>query len=249
LPISGSLSSRGTLQLGGYEATGSLTVAGSYVQQRGAFANVAGQLQGTTISIAAGSGLQGAGTLAGDVVNDGSVVAGGPLKVTGNYSQAPAATLQAGQVNSTSTLAVTGHAALSGALQIYVFLPPTPGATGTAVTFGSRSGSFTSHTIGFRLVTTSTQIEVVATPQIVVTPATVAPGASVTVNGGDFEYESSVTLHLDTATGPAVQTVVTDRAGSFQTQLVLPRGTSAGTHTVIAMGAGGREATAVMHVS
>jgi hypothetical protein len=249
LPISGSLSSRGTVQLGGYQATGALTVAGSYTQQRGASAGLNGQLQATTISIGAGSGLQGTGTLAGDVMNDGSVLAGGPLKVTGNYTQAPAATLQAGQANTTATLAVTGHAALSGTLHVYVFLPPTPGTRSTAVTFGSRSGNFTSHTIGFRLDTTSTQIQVVATPQIAVTPATAAPGAPVTVNGGDFAYESTVGLHLDTATGTPVQTAVTDRGGFFQTQLVLPKATPAGPHTLIAVGTGGRKATAILHVS
>jgi len=69
-----------------------------------------------------------------------------------------------------------------------------------------------------------------------------------TVNGGDFAYESTVGLHLDTATGTPVQTAVTDRGGFFQTQLVLPKGTSAGPHTVIAVGTGGRKATAVLHV-
>ena len=182
------------------------------------------------------------------MVNDGSVAAG-PLKVSGNYSQAPGATLQVGQANFNAALAVTGHAALSGALQVYVFLPPAPGTRSTAVTFGSLSGSFTSHTIGFRLDTTSTQIDTVATPQIAVTPATAAPGDRVTVNGGDFEYESSVSVYLDSTTGPPVQTAVTDRGGFFQTQLVLPAGTSVGPHTLIAVGAGGRKATAILHVS
>ena len=46
-----------------------------------------------------------------------------------------------------------------------------------------------------------------------------------------------------------VQTAVTDRGGFFQTQLVLPKGTPAGPHTLIAVGTGGRKATAILHVS
>jgi len=80
--------------------------------------------------------------------------------VTGNYSQAASAALteQFG-----STLHVDSNATLSGALNVTVNLkhPPKPGATYTALTFGSLTGSFTSHTAGFTLVTGANNIQVV----------------------------------------------------------------------------------------
>jgi hypothetical protein len=61
-----------------------------------------------------------------------------------------------------STLHVTSNATVSGALDITVNPkhPPASGATYTAVTFGSLSGSFTSHTAGYTLTTNPANIQV-----------------------------------------------------------------------------------------
>ena len=79
--------------------------------------------------------------------------------MTGTYSQTASAALteQFG-----STLKVDTNATLSGALNVTVNLkhPPKPGATYTALTFGSLTGSFTSHTAGFTLTTGTTNIQV-----------------------------------------------------------------------------------------
>jgi fibronectin-binding autotransporter adhesin len=147
------------LASGGIIDAGSLTVSGTYTQESGSTTNLGASLSATSVSVQPGSALQGHGTVTGPVSNDGDVAPQGTLTVAGNYSQTASAALteQFG-----STLDVTSNATLSGALNVTVNpkRPPQPGATYTAVTFGSANGSFTSHTAGFTLTTGANNIQV-----------------------------------------------------------------------------------------
>jgi hypothetical protein len=159
LTIAQGLTSHGVIDVG-TGSGGSLTVSGTYTQASGATTNMSvGSLSATSVSVQSGSTLQGNGTVAGSITNNGNVAPQGSLTVTGNYSQAASAALteQFG-----STLKVNSNATLSGALNVTVNPkhPPNPGATYTALTFGSLNGSFTSHTAGFTLTTGANNIQV-----------------------------------------------------------------------------------------
>jgi len=139
---------------------GSLTVHGTYIQASGATTNMTvGSLSAPAVRVQAGSTLQGNGTVAGALMDTGTVAPQGSLTVTGTYNQTASAALteQFG-----STLHVTANATLSGALNVTVNPrhPPQAGATYTALTFGSLNGSFTSHTVGFTLTTSAHTIQV-----------------------------------------------------------------------------------------
>jgi hypothetical protein len=153
------LSSQGVIDVG-LGSGGSLMVSGTYTQAAGATTNMgAGALTAASVDVQPGSTLQGNGTVAGPVTDSGTVAPQGSLTVTGDYSQAAGAGLteQFG-----STLNVGSSATLSGALNVTVNPkhPPHPGATYTALTFRSLTGSFTSHTAGFTLTTNANNIRV-----------------------------------------------------------------------------------------
>ena len=71
----------------------------------------AGSLSATSVSVQPGSTLQGSGTVASSITNNGTVAPQGSLTVTGNYTQTAALTEQFG-----STLHVNLNATLSGAV-------------------------------------------------------------------------------------------------------------------------------------
>lgn len=123
--------------------TGTVDVASLTVASLGG-----GTLTATSVTVQPGAGLGGGGTVASSVTNNGDVAPQG-LTVTGTYSQTAGAALteQFG-----STMQVNSNATLSGALTVTVNPkhPPQPGATYTALTFGSLTGAFTSHTAGSR---------------------------------------------------------------------------------------------------
>jgi hypothetical protein len=159
LTVTQGLTSQGVVNVG-TGSGGSLTVSRTYTQASGATTNMdAGSLSATSVSVQPGSTLQGNGTVASSITDNGNVAPQGSLTVTGNYSQTASAALteQFG-----STLHVNSNATLSGALNVTVNPkhPPQPGATYTALTFGSLSGSFTSHTTGFTLTTGANNIQV-----------------------------------------------------------------------------------------
>jgi hypothetical protein len=159
LTVAHGLTSRGIIDVG-TGTGGSLTVSGRYTQASGATTNMgAGSLSATSVRVQSGSTLQGNGTVAGPVTDKGNVAPQGSLKVTGTYSQTAGAALteQFG-----STLTVTSTATLSGALNVTVNPknPPKKGASYLALTFSSLHGSFTSHTSGFTLTTSATNIKV-----------------------------------------------------------------------------------------
>jgi hypothetical protein len=107
----------------------------------------------------AGNGSDSLAADTGPVTDDGNVSPQGSLTVTGSYRQTAS-----GALNELfgSALHVNSSATLSGALNVAINPkdPPKPGAIYTAVTFGSRTGSFTSHTAGFTLTTSAHNIQV-----------------------------------------------------------------------------------------
>ena len=193
-----------------------------------------------------GASLSAGGTLTGNLVNDGSVSPAYHLAVTGNYTQTTGASLAAGFV---PELQVAGKATLAGELIASEAPPPAPGTRGTALTFGALSGGFTSHSLGFTLDTLANQIDVVARPQIAASPATVAPGAALTVNGGDFGLFSNVSVFLDRSGGTVLGTARAGVYGAFTATGTIPSSVPAGTHKLIAVGSDGRKATTTITVS
>jgi hypothetical protein len=159
LIVNQDLTSEGVVNVG-TGTPGSLTVKGTYTQASGAATNMeTGTLSATSVIVQSGSTLKGTGTVASSITNDGTVAPQGPLTVTGSYSQAAGAALTE---LFGSTLHVASTATLSGALNVTVNLkhPPQPGAQYNALTSGSLSGSFTSHTAGFTLTTNANTIVV-----------------------------------------------------------------------------------------
>jgi hypothetical protein len=159
LTVTHGLTSRGIIDVGAGDG-GSLTVGGRYTQASGATTNLeAGSLSATSVRVQSESTLQGNGTVAGPVTDKGTVAPQGSLTLTGTYHQTAGGAL-AEQFG--STLIVKPAATLSGALSVTVNPknPPKKGASYIALTFGSLHGAFTSHTSGFALTTSATNIKV-----------------------------------------------------------------------------------------
>ena len=100
----------------------------------------------------------------------------------------------------------------------------------------------------FTLDTLANQIDVVAQPQIGATAATVAPGASETVNGGDFGLLSGVTVFIDRSGGTVLGTTRAGDQGAFTVTGTIPASVPAGTHKLVAVGSDGRQATTAITV-
>jgi hypothetical protein len=144
----------------GHLDVGSLTVSGTYTVASGASDSVGPNLSATSVIVESGATLGVSGTVASSITNNGTVSAG-IVTVTGNYTQAAGAALSE-SFGAYATLNVKQNATLSGALNV-TFSPKHPPASGakyTALTFGSLSGAFTSHTAGFTLTTSGNSIQV-----------------------------------------------------------------------------------------
>ena len=150
LTVNQALTSQGIVSAGTLTINGTCTVAGGSLG--------ATTLTATSVLVEPGGTLSG-GTIASSVTNNGNVALSGSMNVTGNYSQAASAALteQFG-----ATLHVQGNATLSGALNVQVNpkRPPKSGASYTALTAGSLSGSFTTVTAGFTATTNGDSIQV-----------------------------------------------------------------------------------------
>lgn len=252
LALKGGLTSSGSVEVGvGYNSGGgSLSIAGAYVQNAGAFGELAGatsaSFSAASISIQSGSRFAAeTGALHGNVSNAGTLQVG-TATLAGSYTQTSAATLDVGVG---STLAVSGSAALAGVLQVSPFIVPAPGTSFTALSASAISGAFASHTLGFVVTQQPAQIVVTAQPQIAVSPASVMAGGSATVDGGDFAYSTNVIIFLDSTSGTPLASVTPPLDGFFSVQVVIPSGTSAGTHQLIALAADGRTAQVAIQVS
>jgi hypothetical protein len=150
LTVNQALTSQGTVRAGTLTINGTCTVAGG--------STGATTLTATSVIVEPGGTLSG-GTIASSVTNNGNVALSASMNVTGNYSQASSASLTD---LFGATLHVQGNATLSGALNVQVNPkhPPQSGANYTALTAGTLSGSFTSHTAGFTLTTNGNSIQV-----------------------------------------------------------------------------------------
>ena len=147
LVLNQNLTSAGSIGIG----PGSLTINGTLTLRSGAGMGLASaSLSATSVLVESGAALGGSGSVASSITNQGLVDPMGTLTVTGDYSQAADAALTEYFY---SSLNVNSNATLSGALNV-LFSPKHPPASGakyTALTAGSLSGSFTSHTAGFTL--------------------------------------------------------------------------------------------------
>jgi len=144
-----------TLESGCAAGAGTLTVSGTLTVPSGASAAVGSLLNATSVVVESGGRLSPGGTVNCSITNNGTV-SPGIVTVMGNYSQSASAALTESFGNY-STLNVKENATLSGALNVEVNPkhPPASGAKYTALTAGSLSGSFTSHTAGFTLTTSA----------------------------------------------------------------------------------------------
>jgi acetyltransferase-like isoleucine patch superfamily enzyme len=245
LSLTGSLTANGTVELGSYSGSADLTVAGTLTQAHGSLA-MANQstLTARTVTIGQHALLSAGGTLVGNLVNNGSVIAG--LSVTGSYTQAASGTLRAGFG---PELMVGGKATLAGALTALAVPPPTPGTRSPAITAASVSGGFTSHNPGFNIVGGANEVDVVAQPQIVAATSAIAPGGTLTVNGGDFDLGSNVTVFLDQAGGTVLGAARANVYGEVTVTGNIPSSLPPGTHKLVAVDSSGRRATATVTVS
>jgi hypothetical protein len=222
---------------------GTLAIAGPFTQAKETL-NVepGGILKASSVTIDQGARFFAQGTVATDLVNDGKVVAVGTAHVTGNYTQAPGASLASGFGN---VLRVAGSATLAGSVSAAKTLAQTGDKT-QLITFKSLSlaGGFTSHPLGLRLLTRFDEIDGLLFPQIAVSPTTVSPGHAVTVQGGGYTFDQVVSVFLDHVGGTPLATAVPDVLGNIKVPVTIPASVAAGPHRLIAVEADGNRATA-----
>jgi hypothetical protein len=225
-------------------AGGTLTIAGPFTQAAHTLI-LAPQATLTASPVTIDSGAAFAdlgGTVTGDLANDGRLGATGTPHVTGNYTQAPGATLFSGFGN---LLTVTGTAQLAGSIAATEQFAKA-GDTTQLITFGSLAGDFTRHPLGLKLRTRAHEIDGIQVPQLAVSPTTVSPGQAVTVTAGGFTLNQDVRIFLDHASGTPLPTgvTVTDLAGSFTVTATIPAAVAAGPHKLIAVATDGERASA-----
>lgn len=242
-----------TLAGGSFTASGNITVNGATLAVGGPFTQAQGTLllgesailSASTVTIDQGASLTDGGTITTNLVNDGTVQASGTAQVTGDYTQATGATLVTGFGG---LLAVTGMANLSGSVLVSELLTHT-GDTTRLITFGSLHGGFTSPSLGLRLFTKANEIDAIVIPQLAVSPATVAPGGTVTVNGGGFTYPETARIFLDQVGGTPLGSSGIGIHGTFTATVTIPAATAAGPHRLIAVENDGKRASIAIKVS
>jgi hypothetical protein len=226
---------------------GTMTIPGPFTQAQGTL-NVepGGVLSASSVTIDHGARYFGQGTIATDLVNDGSVAAVGTAHVTGNYTQAPGASLTTGFGN---VLRVAGAAKLAGSVSAAKPLGQTGDKT-QLITFKSLSlmGAFTSHPLGLRLLTRFNEIDGLLFPQIAASPTTVSAGQTVTVRGGGYTFDQVASIFLDHARGKPLATQVIDAFGNIKVPVTIPASVAAGPHRLIAVESDGNRATATFTV-
>jgi hypothetical protein len=218
------LALNGSLTASGMENVGTLTVTGSCTLDGGTLS--AGTLHAGQVVIGQAAILA-ASAITANVANSGTMTA--PATLTGSYTQVLSGSLNAFG----GPLAVAGKATLSGSVDT---AGTVQGESLPLITFASRTGNFTSHGLGFILVTKANQIEAVIEPQIAATPATVAPGGAITIEGASFPFGTSVGIFLDVVGGTPLGTASARPNGGFSISATIPASTKAGTHKLIAVG-------------
>jgi hypothetical protein len=245
LTLAGGLTDSGELSLDGV----TMALGGPLsVQGRGSVSTDGNTVLHTSqVTLGMGAGLVGQGVITGNLVNQGELLPSGIsvpiLQVDGNYTQTQSGML----LMSRPHFAVTGRATLAGFLSIGEF-DTGPGNSEPVLTFGSLSGGFGQHSVGFSLVTKAHEIDASRVPQIVARHSTVAPGQTVLVAGGSFGNDSKISIFLDSTGGTPLRTLVPSN-GHFVDSVTIPASATAGQHTLIAVGSGGDRATATITVS
>jgi hypothetical protein len=237
LALTGSLTADGAVSIDGP----GMSVAGTYTQAQGVL-ELTGNLAASQVMIGHGVTFQPQnGTIAGNLVNDGTVLAVGTNSVTGNYTQSPGGTIDS---IFGAPLNVAGTATLAGNVLGGEPIPVT-GNSSPVLTFGSAAGHFTSHNLGFKLVTKTNEIDQIILPQIGASPTTVAPGQDITVSGGSFAF-GAVQVSLDNT---QLATLSAGYFGRFSGTVTIPSSTSPGVHKLIAVGLNGTRAQITITVN
>jgi hypothetical protein len=225
---------------------GTVAIRGPFTQAGNTLILEQSTLRARSVTIGRGAAFADVGTVASDLVNEGKIGTTGTVHVTGNYTQAPGATLFSGFG---SLLTVTGAATLAGSVSATETFAKT-GDTTPLITFGSLAGDFTSHPLGLKLLTKTHEIDGIQTPQLAVSPATISPGQALTVRGGGFTLDQDVRIFLDQASGTPLPTgvTVTSLAGGFAVTATIPASVAAGPHRLIAVATDGEQASAPITV-
>ena len=224
---------------------GTLTVQGPFTQAQGTLdLEPNAVLSASSVTIGQGASFADRGTVAADLVNDGSVAVVGTAHVSGNYTQAPGASLASGFGK---LLAVTGTATLAGSLSAIEGTAHS-GDTTQLITFGSVAGNFTGHNLGLQLVTRAHEIDAVQVPQLAISPTAVSPGQTVTVRGGGFTDEAALRIFLDHASGTPLMIGIVGVAGNFAISVTIPASVAPGPHRLIAVQSDGHRASAPITV-
>lgn len=164
-----------------------------------------------------------------------------------------------------TTITVTGNGYLANSpIQISAAVTLRSGAKSTlaATAVTGRNGQFSAHlpipanvasgsyTIVARGTTSgrapSTKLVVAKlVPSIVAAPATVTPGAAVTVNGFGFATGQTITIAIN---GRKATTATTNSAGKFTVSVTIPSATASGAYTVTGTSPSGRVGTFHLNV-
>ena len=224
---------------------GTLTIQGLFTQAQGTLdLEPNAVLSASSVTIGRGASFDDRGTVAADLVNDGSVAVTGTAHVSGNYTQAPGASLLSGFGK---LLAVAGTATLAGSLSAIEGTAHT-GDTTQLITFGSVAGNFTGHTLGLQLVTRAHEIDAIQVSQLAISPTAVSPGQTVTVRGGGFTDEAVLRIFLDIASGTPLTTGIVGVAGNFAIPVTIPASVAPVPHRLIAVQSDGHRASAPITV-
>ena len=199
---------------------------GQYVQDEGSTILDDGTLWGGDITVLGGS-VVGTGTIVGEVVNSGQIIAGGSgtsgvLGVSGNYTQTASGALDLDIGGTTAgskydQLVVSGAAMLAGNVDVSLIdgFQPALGETFVPLTFGSSSGNFAFYNgivVGNRLILDPAlnPDNLTLTAQPAVTSTTLAAPASPSVSGQSVTFTAMVTVALPPTTiAPAPTGTVT----------------------------------------
>ena len=125
-----------------------------------------GMLSGEVFEILDSAIISGAGTIVGNVVNNGTVAPSGQLTIDGDYTQSGSGALQIDVSGFASdefdTLVVTDNLVLNGSLVVVVadgFMPSTSDPILSFVNFATLSGEFSfSELAGYELQSTATSL-------------------------------------------------------------------------------------------
>lgn len=227
------------------QTAGSTTVASGAVLKSGT--------SGTAAVAINGGVLSGTGTVQGAVAGVGTVQPGtagaGTLAVTGTWNAAPATTLAVTAGATSTSLAVSGAAAVAGTLAVTTVQPtPAVGTTVTVVSAGSVTGTFATvtgldvpasnadWTVGYS--PTSVTLTLTAYPQVSVAGGSVVEGASGTATlpfTVSLSAASSQTVTVAYATSDGTATAGTDYTAVSNTLTFAP-GTTTQTVNVAVTG-------------